>query len=231
MSISETDKQIKEAEEWARRTLEENGALWVHDGEPTAEKPHAQLTSGQHSDGFAAVGPLLKNHPRVRLVFARWLVSALNDQYDGRVDAVFGADTSSTALAGDVASILGVQHIVMQKTEDRRQVWDPKNPKLVEGMVLLQVEELITTAFSAIEARDGLREANPGVEISFVPVLPVIVERSDPRAKVEMVEDSVIAPLLRLDIGNFDPQDCPYCEAGSEAISPKKGNNWELLTA
>lgn len=144
-----------------------------------------------------------------------------------------GADTSSTQLAQDVAGITGVNHIRMVKTDDslsKRQVWAPDNPMFVGKNCILQVEELVTTASSALLVRQGIRRQRRMCD-SFFPILPVIVDRSDPDAPVAKVEESEVRSLLRLKIKNYSPENCPYCKAGSRAIKPKEGNNWQLLTA
>jgi hypothetical protein len=84
---------------------------------------------------------------------------------------LFGADTSSTALAGDVALLIGAKHIRMVKIEDaegKRQIWDSTNESLLDGEIILHIEELITTAFSAIQVREGIKLANPNVKINYV---------------------------------------------------------------
>lgn len=221
--------------ETVRRDLEKADCIWTYEGLPRASEYHALLTSGQHSDGFANVGQFLTDYPDKREKIASLMVTAIEDEWpDHRLTRVVGADTSSTKLAEDVAHASGARHIKMIKVEDangKRQVWDPSNDPLEENDAILHIEELITTSVSAGWVREGIILANPHIaEINFAPFLPVIVDRSDPDNRVERVGDSRILPMLRLEIRNYDPADCPYCKAGSKAIKPKEGNNWTLLT-
>lgn len=230
-------KEVKEAltSEDVKACLEAFGMLWLYQGKPNKNRPHAKLTSGQHSNGFVNVGSLLKSNPAVRKAMALSLIKRLSDFYVLPPKFVVGADTSSTLLAEDVANILGAKHLRMIKVEDergKRQVWHPDNPPIGAGKKILQVEELITTAISSLQVREGIRLGNPGVEISFMRCLPIIVDRSDPDKRITHVEHSNILSLIQLDIKSYNPtpRDCPYCAVGSEALEPKKGNNWERLT-
>ncbi len=221
--------------EQVRQRLEEAGALWIYDGDPRRDAPHALLTSGLHSNGFANVGQILKEQPGVRRKFAEYIVDIATSLECGKFHRVVGADTSSTDLAKEVALLLGILPIVMVKTEDeygkKGQAWHPENLPLREGEIILHLEELITTASSAKQVRKGIRRAMLKEPV-FASILPAIVERSDPDNRIVQLEDSVIVPLLRLDIRNFPPGEnsCPYCAAGSEAIRPKHEDNWFRLT-
>lgn len=215
------------------------GALWLYRGKPDKDRPHVKLTTGErHSNGYANVGSLLKSHPVVRRAMALSLCHRLHISYllPSVVDFVVGADTSSTLLAEDVARILGARHLRMTKVEDtqgKRQVWHSDNPPIHDSDNVLQVEDLITTASSSLQVREGIKLGNPGIKISYMPHLPVIVDRSDHNKRVTLVEHSRLLPLIQLDIRSYDPtpEDCPYCAVGSEAIdNPKLPENWKKLT-
>lgn len=232
MAISFSPKVLNGEE--VRMCLEGADAFWVYDGKPSAHRSHALLTSGKHSNGYVNVGAALKEFVGFRRAIAHTLITELLKVWDGRFTHVVGADTSSTDLAGDIAKIAKANHIRMVKYEDgegRKQVWRPDNKPLRGDDLILHVEELITTSFSAFHVREGIRRHNPE-PIHFVPFLPTVVDRSDPGNRVTKVEDSKILPLLQLNIRNFDPgpENCPYCTVGSQTIKPKEGNNWSILT-
>ena len=184
---------------------------------------------------YVDVGSLLKNNPVERVMLAGLLLFVLRQRYSGSFTRVVGADTSSTALAKDVAKIAVVDHIRMVKTPagdgSNQQVWHPDNKPLEDGDVILHIEELVTTSSSAKLVRGGIDLANPGAKYGFVPFLPVIVDRSDPNNRLTSVGESVVLPLLQLDMQSYAAEDCPYCKVGSEAIKPKEGDNWSRLTA
>jgi orotate phosphoribosyltransferase len=215
-------------------TLRLNNAFWVYQGLPRKNAPHVLLTSGKHSDGYVNIGKVLKEKSDVRREFAGYIVTILSSMENRHFNWVVGADTSSTDLAREVAKTLRAGHIKMVKTQDgkvKKQVWDSRNLLLKNGDVILQVEDLITTAGSALQVREGIRLANPGVEVRFAPLLPVLVDRSDPHNRVTMVEESEILPLLQLSIGTYKAglATCVYCAAGSEAIIAKEGDNLDRL--
>ncbi len=206
------------------------GAIWLYQGSPQKEMPHALLTSGVHSDGYTDVGTFLKKHPEESRQIAVDLLALLARQKKSlNFTKVVGADTSSTYLAKDLARMAGVDHIRMTKTGGK-QVWDWNNIRLKEGDIILNVEELITTASSVYQVREGIAVANPAVAFEYSPYLPVVVDRSNPDDRITKVGESAVLPLVQLEIRTYPSNYCPYCLAGSQAIKPKEGNNWSLLT-
>lgn len=226
LSMTKLDKSISEN---VRAQLESTGYLWTYEGPPDVSRPHASL-SGLHSDGYVNVGQFLKENPTMRENIATWMLLALREHWLGDFTAVVGAATSSTLLVEDVARLYGARHIKMIKTDDKKQIWDPTNQPLNDNDVILQVEDLLTTGGSGGAVRTGIIFPNQKRAFCFAPFLPVVVDRSNPGKRIRAIGPSAILPLLQLDIRNYDPNDCPYCKAGSVAIKPKEGNNWALLT-
>jgi len=213
-----------------RRYLEVSEKIWTYEGPPDSRYPHALLTAGPHSNGYVDVGNLLKQNPQTRENISRFMLEVLSEVWQGHFTRVVGADTSSTALAHEIASIYGVDYIRMVKTTTGDQVWNPGNKPLTDEDLILQVEDLITTGESSLKVRETIRAQHPGRHIQFVPFLPVVVDRSDPDNRVTMIDDSKVLPLLKLNIKTFQPDNCDYCRAGSEAIRPRESNNWNRLT-
>ncbi len=214
--------------------LTKMGALWMDYFGPVKERPHACLTSGKHSDGFVNLGDMLKKFPAIRWGLAQNLAWMAQVCVHPNLEGVWvtGADTSSTALAGDVAKILEGKQMIMIKTTmaggEKMQGVDLASGADYDGVSpILHIEELITTSSSALQVREGIRNSFP--KATFLKTVLVIVDRSDPDHPVELIEDSTIAPLLRIGMRNYEPGECPYCRAGSEAIAPKEGDNWRRL--
>jgi orotate phosphoribosyltransferase len=228
--------------EEVKRILELAQAVWIYEGNPCKERPHALLHSGKHSNGYADVGSVLKTYPNIRKLLAHSLALMVvrdNAKFPFSINWVVGADTSSTLLAGDVADFFGIQHIQMKKNDEggiKKQVWDSAKNSSIDSTPStgLQVEELITTASSALEVRKGIAEkVDPlGRTFLFHRIVPTIVDRSSPKSSITAIDGSIVHSLLRLYIENYEPgpATCPYCDAGSEAIKPK-GENWARLTA
>ena len=214
-----------------RRYLETAERIWTYEGPPNPNYPHALLTTGLHSNGFVDVGTFLKNenYLQARINIANFILEALSEVWKSGFMHVVGAATSSTMLAKTIADISLTDHVKMIKT-DKDQIWDPTNKPLIKGGIILQVEDLITTGESSLKVRNAIRAQYPKQDIQFVPFLPVVVDRSDPDNRITTIENSRVLPLLKLDIQTFQPDDCPYCVVGSEAIRPREGNNWNRLT-
>ncbi|MDE1966918.1 MAG: hypothetical protein KGI45_02480 [Patescibacteria group bacterium] len=201
-----------------REMLESAEALWLHSGQPQA--PHAELTSGKCSDGFADVLRLLR-FSRIGFLLARELTLAIRSAYDGPIDWVVGSDHAGATLSQNVAVWLGAKHDFTEKGEGKGQLW--KRFKIEENEVVLQVEELMTTALTFQEVRKGIRAFHE-YPIKFAPVAGVLVHRSD----VTEIEQTRIVPYAHYDIKVWDPAECPFCKSGSVRVRPK--TNWAQLT-
>lgn len=206
-------------------------AFWVYEGEPSKEKPHALLTSGQHSNGFINLGAVLKEYEEFRMLLACSLLHlplGVDAAIQQQVTGVVGSDSSATALAGDVATILGVCHIKMVKAEDergKRQEWPEDQRPIKPTDLVLHIEELVTTASSTEAVRRGIREEFD-YDVRYFPRIPCVIDRSYP--ELPRVGESEFVAMFRYKIRNFNPNECPYCEIGSEAVAPKA--NWAYLT-
>jgi hypothetical protein len=138
------------------------------------------------------------------------------------VHGVIGAPTSSTALAGDVAEILGVRHFVLDKSFQTGVItWHAGQENILPNERILRVEELITTASSCEKAMEATIVGNPDWRPNWYPAVFTIVDRSDPRMGILLVEGDPVRCLHRYEIRNFDPNVCPYCVVGSSALKPK----------
>lgn len=195
-------------------------AYWQHNGDPT--RPHALLTSGLHSNGFVNCGVVL-TFTNLLMIYADQIVRRLWQVYDGSVDWVVGSNHAAVSLATFVAYLLGVQSDFPDKGPGKAQVW--QRHKIPKDARVLQVEELMTTAFTAQQVREGIQRAHDHL-VQFVPFMPVLIHRS---AEME-VDGAAVVPVCHLDIENWTPEECPLCRQGSEAISPKTPiENWGRL--
>lgn len=201
-------------------------------------KPHVELTSGLHSNGYINC-PEVFALENLRRICAQQLVRFLETDSPklsiGFCDWVVGSDTSATALAGDVAELLGCRHGVMKKGPNKEQIWlgEMVDGEVIERLVdegekVLQIEELMTTAGTAERLRQGVMAAHAGRKVAFHPVILVLMHRSD---VYEVMGDRVLA-AHHFDIKNEDPKSeegCTYCQNGSLLVKNPK-QNWALLT-
>ncbi|MEK7208425.1 MAG: hypothetical protein AAB699_02655 [Patescibacteria group bacterium] len=199
--------------------LERREAFWKHSGNPLA--PHAELISGKCSNGFIDTLRVLR-FSEFCFASAWALARAIRKQYSGPIDWVIGSDHAGAVFSQNVAFHLGAQHDFAEKGEGKSQLW--KRFKIAPCEVVLQVEELMTTALIFQEVRKGIREGNDGVPVTFAPVAGVLVHRSD----VWSIEETKVVPFVHYDIKVWEPSECPLCKAGSKRLRPKQ--NWAELT-
>lgn len=200
-----------------RHIFEVCDALWLHSDDP--KDPHAELTSGKCSNGFIDVLRALR-FTNICQIMAQQMLRRIREKYTGPIDWVIGSDHAGAALSHSVAILLNSQHDFTEKGPDKTQVW--KRFQIKPEEVVLQVEELMTTAGTLQAVRDGIRKGNPG-PVTFTPFVAVLVHRSD----ICEIEGDPVIHLVHYNISVWDPP-CPLCKAGSERLRPKE--NWEKLT-
>ena len=195
-------------------------ALWQHSGNP--EDPHAELTSGMCSDGFVDVLRVL-NHTTLCEIMAAQIADRILDFYPGKrlPGWVIGSDHAGATLSFEVARQLGLRHDFTEKGEGKSQVW--KRFVIEPEEMVVQVEELVTTALTLNKVREGIRLGNP-MPVTFAPFVMTLVHRSNETH----FEGGDIHCVRHYDIQTWDPKESPLCAAGSKRLMPKK--NWAELT-
>ncbi|MFA6925347.1 MAG: hypothetical protein WC223_13965 [Bacteroidales bacterium] len=205
------------------------GAFWEYDGAPCPGKPHAILKSGKHSNGFISCKEVLK-YPCLNDLFANEIVKILNAEETEKIDVVVSSAYSAITLGFNVASILRFEN--NEKIEYIPVEKDKKgNPTIILGGIdsskrVLIINELMTTGSgSTWETKKAVLKCNGKnpppiiIETSYV-----LVHRSK---DYELPDGSKVQPIFHFDMKDIDLETevCPYCQAGSEAIKPKIGNN------
>lgn len=192
-------------------------ALWLHDGNPS--RPHAELTSGLCSDGFINVGKGLV-YPNLVHLFGRQLYLAIREEYPGHVDWVVSSDHAAAVLGFATAFEFEAKFDFCEKGPDKTQVW--RRQEIAAGEIVLQVEELMTTAGTLEAVRWGVVQFDRPTD--FAPVVGVLINRSS----VTEIGGSRVVALARYHIQTWPPEDCPLCAVGSKRLRPKQ--HWAELT-
>ncbi len=206
------------------------GALWIHDGNP--KRPHALLTSGKHSSGFFNSGIVMEDTTLLDQASSD-LVEILREKgliLDG-VNRVVGPAMGAITLAHDIA-----RHIARlndgnkpclsgftEKFEAAGKMMVFKRTNLNPSELILIVEDVLTTGGS-IELTATAVAASCCYTVPFVAVL---VNRSGLRE----VNGKKVVALIDQPMPIWEPDDCPLCKEGSEAIRPKGRENWARLNA
>jgi orotate phosphoribosyltransferase len=203
-------------------------AYWSFDyqGDPT--RPHALLTSGNHSDGFADCLQIL-SYPKVSNILAFQLHKLLyeafgffNCVYDP-ISWVIGSPHAGITFSYDVANFFHARHGATEKGPDGKgKNW--RGLPIKPGENVLLVEELITTMKTASEQQSAIFTTT-SEPVCFVPFLGVFFNRSGQK---RYNDQWPIISVIEQYIANWKPEECPLCKKGSQAIRPKK--NWKQLT-
>lgn len=193
------------------------GAVWLHDGK--AERPHAVLTSGLHSDGFVNC-TLITQHPElIRRILTS--VEGLKGQLPAqKIDWVIGSALGAVTFAFAVGESLGARAGFTEKDGETMRL---ARFEVKPGERVLVVEDVISTGGSTLKTIAGLKEASGG-KAELLPYVVCLVNRSGQK----VLDGFEIRALLTLDIHTWKADECPLCKAGSEAVRPK--THWKELT-
>jgi hypothetical protein len=193
--------------------------LWQHNGDPSA--PHAELTSGNCSDGFVNALRLLK-YPNISMILAAQMARIYRASGRPDPDWVIGSDHAGATFSQNVAFHLGAKHEFTEKGPNKSQLW--MRETIEPGEAVLQVEELITTLTTLRAVNDGIVSGN-AYPVTFVDQSMTLVHRS-PTYKFN---GGPIRYLRHYDINAWEPEECSLCAAGSHRLRPKQ--HWAELTA
>lgn len=201
-------------------------ALWNYEGEPSPNKPHAELTSGLCSNGYVDC-PRLLSHPNVTDILANTLVVKLAIAAVVEVDWVVSSAYAAITFGHEVAKVFGARfgNTVKDPTdpEQKRMLW--RRLTIPRGATVLQVEELITTMGTTQEVRRAVKQGN-AEPVEFLSAVGTLVHRpADPAA---VLRDNNIISVLEMEIWTKPPEECPLCAAGSPRVKPK--THWRELT-
>ena len=213
-----------------KREYEQRGALWIHDGNP--KRPHALLTSGNHSGGFFN-SELVMEDPS--LLHAAGF--ALHEKLESAgldmeaVHRVVGPAMGAITIAHCVAFHIGEQrgrpclraYTEKEKTEGEGEIMVFRRTMIKEFEYILAVEDVLTTGGSVKSTAKAVTNVG-GVNLPFIAVL---VNRSG----LENVNGSKVISLVNRPMPIWKPDQCQLCNQGSVALRPKGKENWERLKA
>lgn len=214
--------------DWVR-AYEEKGALWIHDGNP--KRPHALLTSGNHSSGFFYSRLVIADEELLHDA-ARDLL-ALYSKCGGYIRDIWmvaGPQTGATKLANILAAEVNnstgfpCDSVSPAKHEEdgvKSMVFTDADEIQIIGAQIIPCEDVITTGGSVERMIDAIQQ----FEGTVLPYILTLVNRSG----LSEIRGRKIVALIDHEMPIWEPEDCPLCKQGSEAIRPK--DNWGRLTA
>lgn len=165
---------------------------------------HFLLSSGLHSRYYLQ-SALVLQYPSV----AKMLCSSLAENFlDKNVDVVIAPAVGGIIVAHEVARRLNARAIF---TERQNGVFTLRRGFSIDkGEKVLVVEDVVTTGGSVEEVINLVREY--GGEVVG---LGVLVDRS-----ADFAPSIPYAYLLKLDVENYEPKDCPLCKENIPLVKP-----------
>ncbi len=218
-------------QEWWIKAYQQQAALWIHDG--NLARPHAELTSGKHSDGFFN-SRLVTSDNLLMVLAAKDLVDFYVQQGNYGlieiVDRVVGPQTGATKLAAFIAAEISERrnrlcHFSSPEKQgegaSKRMAFADRELERLPGELVLLCEDVITTGGSVDLTAKACIEAGARVQ----PFVLALVNRSG----LEQEGDRSILALIDRPMPMWLPGECPLCKQGSKALRPK--DNWAALNA
>ncbi len=215
-------------------------ALWIHDGNPL--RPHALLTSGNHSNGFFDSLPVVTHLGLLEVAVSDLVTLLIEGDVDlHKVDMVVGPQTGATKLAealsleitlsavcsigdltvGGLRACLTASPAKHLELGVKSMVFNEEEWKSLLGRHILLCEDVLTTG-SSVELTEHAITQGGGVVLPYVVVL---VNRSG----LSEVNGKKIIALINHPMPTWEAHECPLCKQGSVALRPKDEGNWLKL--
>ena len=178
------------------RIFKETGALL---------EGHFKLTSGLHSAAYFQCAKVLQ-YPWHAETLCREIAEHFKND---NLQTVISPAVGGIVFGQEIARLLNVRAIFAERVDGRMSL--RRGFELSQGEKVLLAEDVTTTGGSVKEVMALAREL--GADIAAV---TSVVDRSGGKALFGVPYFS----LFQMDVTNYDPEDCPMCQAGSEAVKP-----------
>jgi len=164
---------------------------------------HFLLSSGLHSDTYFQMAIVFQT-PRYGEACARGLAELVGGE---RFDAVIGPAVGGILLSYELGRILGIRTIFAEREQGAMTL--RRGFRITPGERLLVCEDVITTGGSVKETIEVVRAAGGTAAAACC-----IVQRGETDLGCRLER------LVRVDVKQFPPADCPLCKEGSPPIKP-----------
>ena len=199
-----------------KKVYEENQALL---------KGHFKLSSGKHSEYYLQSARVLEN-PAVAEEIMKELAKQIKES-GIKIDSVCSPAIGGLLAGYELARQLGIRFIFAERVDGKMTI--RRGFEVKDGEKVLICEDIITTGGSALEAAAKIEE-NGGEVVAFAAIANRGLckrEGSDLEAKPQCKLPSDI-PFFALGdfvFETYEPDECPMCKTGSEAIKPGSRGN------
>lgn len=221
---------IRNSKSWENQ-YKKKDALWIHDENPI--RPHALLTSGNHSNGFFNSRLIIEDSDLLFEAAADLLELAFDQDSElgKKIQYVVGPQTGATKLAELVCYKTNrinrnedcnwTSPKINKKDQIKTVVLSDSEIKLLPKKQILLCEDVITTGGSIEITETALLN----VDAEILPFILALVNRSG----LKEIGGKKIIALVDHHMPIWTPEECPLCKVKSESIRPK--DNWEVLNA
>lgn len=186
---------------------------------------HFKLSSGNHSQFYLQSAKVLED-PKVAKLLSEALAKEI--QKSGlKIDTVCAPALGGIIAGFALATALDVRSIFAERVDGVMSL--RRGFEVKKGERILMCEDIITTGGSAMEAADALRAL--GAEIVGVAALAnrgfCKREGSDitTQPNCKLPQDIPFFALDDFTFSMYQPDNCPLCKNGSEAIKPGSRGN------
>ncbi|EJF06973.1 orotate phosphoribosyltransferase [Thiovulum sp. ES] len=185
---------------------------------------HFLLSSGKHSNRYLQSAKVLQ-HPKVAGELADRLADLIVKS-GIQVDLVCSPALGGVIAGYELARSLGVRSIFTERKDGEMVL--RRGFEIAKGEKVLICEDIITTGGSALEsAREVERAGGEVVGFSAIANRGFCVRNGSDLERKENCKLPENKPLFALEdfiFEVFDPENCPLCADGSEAIKPGSRN-------
>ncbi|MEX1027648.1 MAG: phosphoribosyltransferase family protein [Candidatus Paceibacterota bacterium] len=209
----------------------ERGGFWrFTNEEDPADQPHAVLTSGKHSDGYAN-SRVISADPALCDQVAEDLQVLLKERCKLNKPAmIFAPESSAPPFARALAGIRGIPAGSIGKEGEINLPAGCRQSDL-RGMQVIVLEDVITTGGSVRRAVELLKKVGAVV----LPYIPVLLNRSSDGTDFLKGDTGEplgmrILPLVKSPMNIWPPtlDECPLCAQGSMPLRPK--DHWSAFS-
>jgi len=166
---------------------------------------HFKLTSGLHSATYFQCAKVLQ-YPWHAETLCREIAEHFKNT---KIGTVVSPAVGGIVFGQEIARLLGVRAIFAERIERKMSL--RRGFDISPGDRILLAEDVTTTGGSVKEVMTLAQER--GAEIVAV---TSVVDRSGGQAQFGVPSFS----LFQMDVTNYDPENCPMCKAGSQAVKP-----------
>ncbi|MDD3428552.1 MAG: orotate phosphoribosyltransferase [Oscillospiraceae bacterium] len=163
---------------------------------------HFLLSSGRHSGAYCQMAKLQQYPDKAAIV----MESVAEKLKDMDVDVVVGPAMGGIVYAYELGRQLGKRAIFTERVDNVMTL--RRGFEIKKGERCVIAEDVITTGKSSLETAKVIEE-HGGIVIG----LTCVVDRSNGTSPLP-----VVASALQLDLPNYEPDNCPLCQAGKEEL-------------